>query len=227
MRISKGWLGGTAAAALCLYALMWLGWVQDWTWLARVDAWALEPMHRLGAAHPGWVTGWNVFCTVLGPNAFRAVVLVVIVVALLRRNVRIALFLVISVELSGLVTEIAKLLADRPRPATAMVAAHGTSFPSGHALGAMVVILALLTVTLPMVGTRWRRWLIALGVAVVVAIGVGRVILNVHHPSDVIAGWALGYAYFVACLLMVPPPYRTQGPINQQAEIPAVPGNAR
>ena len=50
-----------------------------------------------------------------------------------------------------------------------------------------------------------RTWLIALGAVIVVAIGVGRVVLNVHHPSDVVAGWALGYAYFVACLLMVPP----------------------
>jgi len=30
------------------------------------------------------------------------------------------------------------------------------------------------------------------------AIGIGRVVLNVHYPSDVLAGWALGYAYFVA-----------------------------
>ena len=50
-----------------------------------------------------------------------------------------------------------------------------------------------------------RLWLITLGAVAVVAIGVGRVVLNVHHPSDVVAGWALGYAYFVACLLMVPP----------------------
>ncbi len=217
MRTGKGWLVGTAAAAVCLYALMWLGWAQNWTWLAHVDTWALEPMHRLGVAHPDWVTGWNVFCALLGPNAFRLVALVLIVVALVRRNVRTAVFLVISVQLSGLVTEIAKLLADRPRPATAMVAASGTSFPSGHALGVIVGVLALLTVVLPVVGAAHRRWLIALGIAIVVAIGVGRVILNVHHPSDVVAGWALGYAYFVACLLMVPP----------QVETPAAPGNGR
>ena len=35
-----------------------------------------------------------------------------------------------------------------------------------------------------------------LGAVLVVAIGIGRVVLNVHHPSDVLAGWALGYAYF-------------------------------
>ena len=223
MRAPRGWLIGTALAALCVYALMWLGYVQHWTWLARVDAWALEPMHRLGEAHPAWMTVWNVFCTVLGPTAFRLAALVVIVVALVRCNVRVAMFLVISVELAGLVTELAKTLVDRPRPATAMVSALGTSFPSGHALGVMVSVLALLTVALPLVRPALRSWLVALGIVVIVAIGVGRVALNVHHPSDVIAGWALGYAYFVACLLIL----RPLRPITQADETPAVPDTAR
>jgi membrane-associated phospholipid phosphatase len=56
-----------------------------------------------------------------------------------------------------------------------------------------------------------------------VAIGIGRVVLNVHHPSDVLAGWSLGYAYFVACLLMVPP----TRPVTVVDETPAAPGIAR
>jgi membrane-associated phospholipid phosphatase len=174
-------------------------------------------------AHPGWVTAWNVFCTVLGPTAFRLVTLIVIIFALTRRNVRVAFFLVISVELTGIITEIAKFAANRPRPATALVSAPSTSFPSGHALGVMVGVLALLTVVPPVVRRPLRVWLIALGAAIVVAIGVGRVVLNVHHPSDVIAGWALGYAYFVACLLMVPP----SRPVTVTDETPAALGTAR
>jgi len=87
----------------------------------------------------------------------------------------------------------------------------------------MVSVLALLTVALPFVGPALRSWLVALGIVVIVAIGVGRVALNVHHPSDVIAGWALGYAYFVACLLIL----RPLRPITQADETPAVPDTAR
>lgn len=209
--------------AVGLFAVMWLGYAWQWSWVARVDAWALEPMDRLAEAYPGWATAWDVYCTVLGPGAFRLVTLVVIVVALIRRNIRVAMFLVISVELSGLVTEIAKGLADRPRPDTAMVSALGSSFPSGHALGVMVSVLALLTVGLPAVRASRRGWLVTLGVAVVVTIGLGRVALNVHHPSDVIAGWALGYAYFVACVLLVP---RVR-PVTQPDETPAAHGSER
>lgn len=223
VRAHRGLLAGTAVFAVGVFAVLWLGYAWQWAWLARIDAAALEPMDRLGEKYPGWATAWDVFCTVLGPGAFRLVTLVVIVVALVRRHVRLAMFLVISVELSGLVTEIAKTLVDRPRPATAMVTALGSSFPSGHALGVMVSVLALLTVGLPVVHASRRVWLIVLGIAVIVTIGVGRVALNVHHPSDVLAGWALGYAYFVACLLLVPP-VRT---VTPPAETPAAHGSER
>ena len=163
------------------------------------------------------------FCTVLGPTVFRLATLIVIIFSLVRRNLGVALFLVISVELTGIITEIAKYAANRPRPATALVSAPSTSFPSGHAFGVMVGVLALLTVVLPVARRPLRAWLVALGAVIVILIGVGRVVLNVHHPSDVLAGWALGYAYFVACLLMVPP----SRPVTVTDETPAALGTAR
>lgn len=207
-----------------MYALLWIGYRSQWKWLAAFDSSGLDAFYGYGATHSGWVTAWDVFCTVLGPGAFRLATIVVIVVALTRRNVRLALFLLITVEFSGLVTEAAKALADRPRPLTALAFASSSSFPSGHALGVMVSVLALLTVVLPVVRPRLHRWLIALGVVIVVAIGIGRVVLNVHHPSDVLAGWALGYAYFVVCLLILPPPSLA---VIEADETPAAPGSAR
>jgi len=216
-------LAASVAAALAVYALLWTGHVLQWNWLSAMDSSALEALHRYGAARPRWVTGWDVFCTVFGPTVFRLLTLVVIVVALIQRKLRVALFLVISVELSGLVTEITKLAADRPRPEGALVFAHATAFPSGHALGVLVSVLALLTIALPVTRQPIRPWLIAGGAVIVIAIGVGRVVLNVHHPSDVLAGWALGYAYFVACVLIVPPARRA----TAADEIPEAPGTAR
>ena len=63
----------------------------------------------------------------------------------------------------------------------------------------MVGVLALVTLVLPLVRRPLRVWLIVFGAVVVLAIGLGRVVLNVHHPSDVVAGWALGYVWFVVC----------------------------
>src|SRR3990170_7567887 len=147
----RSWLLGSAAVAVAVYALMWIGYLLQWNWLQALDSSALEALHSYGVAHPGWVTAWDLFCIVLGPTAFRLLTLVVIVVALVRRNLRAALFLVISVELAGLVTEIAKWAADRPRPGTAFGYAYSTSFPSGHAAWVPAGALGLLTVALPVV----------------------------------------------------------------------------
>lgn len=211
-----------ALAAVVLYALMWVGFTQNWTWLAAVDDWWLRAFHDVGATHPGWVSFWVAFCIVFGPTAFRLVALVVIVVALARRNVQTALFLVISVELMGLVTEAGKWLSNRPRPSTALVYGISTSFPSGHALGVMVGVLSLLTVLWPMVSRRLRIPVIAVAVALVFLVGFARVILNVHHPSDIVAGWALGFLYYLLCVRLVPPRPLTSR-AERQAELDSVP----
>ncbi|MFI5506630.1 phosphatase PAP2 family protein [Mycobacterium sp. NPDC051804] len=198
------WLAASAVAGAAVYALMWIGFEAGWPWLTAMDAAALDPTYRYGSTHPGWVTAWDVFCTVLGPNAFRLAGLVVIIVALWRRNWRLAGFVALA-GLSGPLIELTKHLADRPRPPTAMVFAYSLSFPSGHAVGVMVGVLVVLTLAWPFVRPPLRGWLVVAGALLVVMIGVGRVVLNVHHPSDVIAGWGLGYAYFVLCLLLLPP----------------------
>ncbi len=214
----------SVVAAVAVYAALWIGYARQWTWLADVDAAGLAGPYRFGSAHPGWVTAWDVFCTVLGPFAFRLLALVMIVVALVRRRRRIAWYLVLTVELSAVITELAKSLVDRPRPSTALVHALSTSFPSGHAMGVMVAVPALLTLAWPVLRPALRGWWAAAGAVVVIAIGVGRVVLNVHHPSDVVAGWALGYVWFAAVFLLYPPYSPTVTAVDGT---PAAPGSAR
>jgi membrane-associated phospholipid phosphatase len=219
----KTWLIVSAILPVAVYALMWIGYALQWNWLTIVDSSWLEAMHRYSAAHPGWVTTWNVFCTVLGPTAFRLLALAVIIFALVRRNVRVGMFLVISVELAGIITEIAKYAASRPRPATALVTAPSTSFPSGHALGRHGRRAGTADRRPSRRARPLRAWLVAFGAATVILIGVGRVVLNVHYPSDVLAGWSLGYAYFVACVLMISP----SRPVTASDETPAALDTAR
>ena len=196
----KTWLIVSAALAVAVYALMWIGYASNWNWLTTIDSFWLDIGHRYSVAHPGRVAAWNVFCTVLGPTAFRLMALIVIVFALVRRNVRVALFLVISVELSGLLTEIGQVAGQPPAPrdgvglrAVDVVPVGTCSRRDGRRAGAAD------RHPCRSCAGRLRVWLIALGAVVVLAIGVGRVVLNVHHPSDVLAGWAFGYVCFVAC----------------------------
>lgn len=199
------WLIVVGLLAATVYAAMWVGYRMQWTWLAAIDQWSLRVAYDYGINRPCWVRFWDVLCTVLGPGGFRVVGVVVIVALVVRRNVRATLFVLTTIGLSGVVIALAKILADRPRPGGALVAAASTAFPSGHAVGVMAAVLALLTVSAGLFGPRVRAAAVFLGALVVVVVGVGRVVLNVHHPSDVIAGWALGYLWFLVWLLVIRP----------------------
>src|SRR6185437_8364986 len=148
---------------------------------------------------------WDGVSFVLGPDPLRVLGILGAAALAVKRNVRAALLLLTCLPLSGFVTAAAKGMAGRPRPATALIVVPETSFPSGHALEGMAAALALLTVTLPLLGAPARRIAVGAAALCVLAVGTARVALNVHHPSDVLAGWALGYLYFLLCLLVIRP----------------------
>lgn len=194
------WLFGTAA--VIGYALLWVGWVAQWPWVTTFDTSLLAPLHRYGAAHPGWVLGWKWFSFIFGPWTFRIIAVVVAFVALARRQRRTALFLLIGVAATGLVTEVAKDIAQRARPLTALAHEPSWSFPSGHALGTMAGALGLCAV-FRLWGVARQRLIEVLCGVIVVTVGVSRVVLNVHNPTDVLAGWLLGALWFLVCLPML------------------------
>lgn len=198
----------TAVLAVAVYAVLWFGFAHGWGWIAAGDQSALQATYGFGAHRPSWIGFWNAVSTVLSPTAMRVVAAVGILAALWTRQRRTAAFLAVSVLGMALVIESAKALADRPRPETALTFATSSSFPSGHALGIMVGVLAFLTVLLPRLSGLARVWAVVTGAALVLLVGLARVVLNVHHPTDVLAGWALGYLWFLACVKVVPPDRR-------------------
>jgi undecaprenyl-diphosphatase len=100
--------------------------------------------------------------------------------------------------LVAVVPELIKALSARPRPALwpPLLPASGYSFPSGHAVAGMAFYPLLGWLLLRARGLRAAGY--ALGVLVGAFIGVGRLYLGVHWPSDVAAGWALGAAFSLA-----------------------------
>lgn len=96
----------------------------------------------------------------------------------------------------GLMSTAVKLVVHRQRPPLpySVVAAHGYSFPSGHAMGiatsALISAWALDHWMIRSVPARVATWTAA--IVIIAGVGFSRVYLGVHYPSDVIAGWALG-----------------------------------
>ena len=111
----------------------------------------------------------------------------------------------VSVSVGGILSIALKSLFQRQRPELFPhgVEAQLTSFPSGHAMLAAVVYLTL-GALLAHGQTQPRVRSYCLGVAIVLTllIGVSRVYLAVHWPTDVLAGWCVGAAWAMVCLLV-------------------------
>jgi undecaprenyl-diphosphatase len=186
-----------------VYALLWLAVATDWRWLDVADSWVLRQFHDGSAHHPGWIGFWRAVSDVLSPTVLRIVAVVAVIAAVVRGKTRAAVFLVLTLGAMGLVTVTAKALADRPRPGTALALETSTAFPSGHALGMTVGALAFITVLWPHLSASMRRHAGVVAFTLIVLVGVARVALNVHHPSDVLAGWVLGFLYYLMCVAVV------------------------
>lgn len=84
------------------------------------------------------------------------------------------------------------LAQPRPDPALRLGDATGASFPSAHAANVTITCLALALVA---AGPRYRPAAVAAALLLAFAVGMTRLLLAVHWPSDVIAGWAFGAAW--------------------------------
>ncbi|HEU5266014.1 MAG TPA: phosphatase PAP2 family protein [Jatrophihabitans sp.] len=192
-------------ATLGTFAVLLVVVVTHWSPVRELDVRVRSGLDRYGAAHPDWVRVWNGVTTVLQPNVWRAVALVVVVLLLWRGRRDTALVLAIVVVLAALAEVGLKAAVDRARPSPYPGAPHavGPSFPSGHAMTAAAVAVALLAVAREagLLERGWSRWLAwAAGVGVVAAVAFSRLALGVHYLSDVVGGLLLG----VACALAVP-----------------------
>jgi membrane-associated phospholipid phosphatase len=168
-----------------------------WNPLQSLDRGAAADLNALVAPHPPVVTVLQAVASIGGRPIMMWLVAVAVVLLLIRKRYRLAGYLVVT-GLGVLILDPSlKVLVGRLRPVVdvPVASAPGNSFPSGHALGSMVVYGALLLVFLPALRPRLRMAAIAATAFIVVAIGVTRVALGVHFVSDVIAGWLLGAAW--------------------------------
>jgi len=111
----------------------------------------------------------------------------------------------IAVIGSGLIIQGVKLIVKRPRPSffTPLLHEAGFSFPSGHSLIAMVVYGLLGYFALHLFKNRAARLLVRIvTVLVVFLVGVSRVYVGVHFPTDVLAGWTAGVPWLITCLAL-------------------------
>jgi len=134
--------------------------------------------------------------TALG--SFTVLTLVTVVGALafaLHGKRRHALVFVVAVLAAQFGSERLKLLYGRPRPDLVphAVYVHSGSFPSGHSMLSAAVYLTLAVLIATLEPRRATQALIfGTAAALMIAVGLSRIYLGVHWPSDVLAGWSAG-----------------------------------
>lgn len=105
----------------------------------------------------------------------------------------------------SIINSVLKMIFERPRPelfAWRTDLVGHSSFPSGHATSVMVVYATLAYLVARLEPSRgMRRFTFGFAVAVILLVGLSRLYLGVHYPSDVLGGFAVGLAWTACCAM--------------------------
>ncbi|WP_072392272.1 phosphatase PAP2 family protein [Hyphomicrobium sp. CS1GBMeth3] len=195
-----------AAGAAILAFMLYAGAVMDGE-LHALDEWILralrEPGNLAEPIGPKWFEEAVRDITALGSTIVLTLAVIVVSVYLWIANAPAkAAFLIVAVTLGSMLNRLLKIGYARPRPD---IVAHGTfvsseSFPSGHTTNSTIVYL-MLGMMLARVEASYPVKLFIFGVCVAISlmVGLSRIYLGVHWPTDVLAGWAVGAAWVLVC----------------------------
>jgi undecaprenyl-diphosphatase len=161
-----------------------------------------DPSDPLG---PTWLEEAGRDLTALGGYAVLSILVALVVVYELTSRRYQAAILVLAATLGGLlVSHLLKGLYDRPRPGLVphLTQVSTSSFPSGHAMLSAVVYLTLGALLARLVDGWWAKlYFIAAALGLTGLVGLSRIYLGVHYPTDVLAGWAAGLSWAILCWL--------------------------
>ena|SRR5664279_1770521 len=168
--------------------------------IRRFDAAVIERAQVL----PVWFRPIMQLLTLVGQPVFVVVIAVVMLYLELKQtHLRLALAYGTILIVIG-VGSLLKYMLHRVRPDTKYAKNmwfHTYSFPSGHATSAMVGFGVLGYLLLP----AWSVVALLVGILLAICVGISRVYLGAHFPSDVVGGWILGFVGLLAVIFAVQP----------------------
>lgn len=195
---------GCVLAALGSAAFAWLAEeLREGPALTAIDQAFTDALVR---AVPAGIVAAAALLTRLGDPATLGVLGVAVgMTLLLRRHVGLMLGWAVALGGNGLLNPALKQQFVRFRPLHAVegASAAGFSFPSGHSSGTVVAFGMLAYLGLRLLPPRWHRLVLLVAVLLTFSVGVSRIILRVHHASDVAAGFASGTAWLAVCVTSI------------------------
>jgi undecaprenyl-diphosphatase len=155
---------------------------------------------------PRWLRAVALDVTALGsPTVLGLAVFAVSGYLVLQQLYRVAGFVVIASVGGWLLNDLLKNLFERTRPAIVphLREVSTLSFPSGHALTSAAVFLTLGVLLMRVSDRRLTKfYCLAVAMFATLLVGVSRIFLGVHYPTDVLAGWLIGLSWALLCWII-------------------------
>ena len=164
---------------------------------------AADPALPIG---PAWMEGVLIDVTALGSPIVLGLIVLIITGYLLLQARYVTEVIVLLSSISGeILNETLKVFFERPRPSvvTHLRTVVTASFPSGHAMESAIIYLTLGALLMRVVEGRITKvYCMAMAMFLTLIVGVSRVFLGVHYPSDVLGGWMLGFFWAAVTFLV-------------------------
>jgi membrane-associated phospholipid phosphatase len=196
---------GTVGLAACLVILLGLSWLCQEVW--EKEAFGFDTTALL------WIHQWAnpvldaimLKITTLGNPEF-VVFVVILTLGWLWWSQHHSEAKVFAIACLGalILNQELKLFFTKARPQlwTRLIAETSFSFPSGHALGCSV-LYGFLAYALAEQFPRLSYWIYSIAVGLIAAIGASRLYLGVHWPTDILAGYAVGFLWLMICIAIL------------------------
>lgn len=152
------------------------------------------------------LTGFMTYISLMGSAPILILLAILISIYLIRKNKHLEVQQ-IGIVLTGSVVlnQLLKTLFQRQRPSLEhLVSVSGLSFPSGHAMVSYSFYGLIIYIVITNAKTRMRRNILIFLIGLLILfIGISRIYLGVHYPSDVLAGFAAGSFWLAACIFVL------------------------
>lgn len=183
-----------------------LGWIVKFhlSWLSGFDQWFTDIVR---ASYPD-LNSYQLFMTKFG-NPLTVIILFACTALWMwykKKRAETVWFVSGFIVIAGIINPLIKLFFMRERPSlTHLVVETSYSFPSGHAAGSIILYGSFLFLLPAFVQKRTLRTLLQLlMVFIIVSVGISRIYLGVHFPTDIIGGYLLSFSW----LCLTYPVYR-------------------
>lgn len=140
---------------------------------------------------------------ILGETAVIVTVALILlfVLWLKERNYRGMLFILLTIGMGRVLNQLIKNWIDRPRPGISYDTTS-FSFPSGHAMIGLLYLFTIAYLLSEALGRTKKTIFVWITAAIItLLVGLSRIAENHHYATDIIAGWSIGYTWFVLCVL--------------------------